>query len=208
MQQNRRVSGNGELSRNRIFLVYRAALATALFLCLTFLLPFLLQLPAGTPVKADAIVILGGGKGDRVAKALDLYRVGYAKNLVLTGRLSRPKKVSEVHDLRAEFLINRQVPADDISHLSPSENSWEEAQSSLRMMQQRGWERVIVVSDPPHMLRLSYVWGKAFRGSPMHFALVATEPAWWNPLMWWGNKTSSSFVLSEILKLGYYVIAY
>ena len=26
-------------------------------------------------------------------------------------------------------------------------------------------DRVIVVSDPPHMRRLSWVWGKAFEGS-------------------------------------------
>ncbi|WP_158590403.1 YdcF family protein [Noviherbaspirillum cavernae] len=209
MQNSRNNSGNGNPSQTRLFQIVLSSVAIVLFSCFVLVSPYLLQLPASVPAEADAIVILGGGKGDRVAKSLDLYRAGYARNLVLTG--TKPSRVTshqDVPDSRTEFLVNRQVPSEDISYLFPSENSWEEAHSALRMMQQLGWEKVIVVSDPPHMLRLSYVWGKAFRDYPKHFTLVATEPTWWSPLTWWGNRTSFAFVFSEILKLGYYVVAY
>jgi hypothetical protein len=203
------VSGSGKLFQTTIFQIVRSPTTIILFLCFVLLFPFLLQLPASAPSKADAIVILGGGKGDRVKKSLDLYREGYARNIVLTGiKLSHAKSHQGMTDSRAEFLIKHQVRLEEISYLIPSENSWEEAQSTQRMMQQRGWKDVIVVSDPPHMLRLSYSWGKAFRGYPKHFTLVATEPAWWSPLTWWDNKTSAIFVLSEFLKLSYYAVSY
>lgn len=184
-------------------------LAILFFLCISGLSPFILQLPKGCPGKADAIVVLGGGTGDRVARSLDLFNAGYASQLVLTG--NEPSSSSEqnkIHDARADFLVKREVPLEKILYVFPSNNSWLEANATLKLMQQLNWDKVIVVSDPPHMLRLSYAWGKVFQGNEERFVLVATEPEWWTPWAWWSNKTSFVFVLGELLKLGYYVIAY
>ena len=176
------------------------------------MLPFLLPAPAGLPNEADAIVVLGGGSGDRVARSLQLLEAGYAPQLVLTGAtpdgVAGTPGVHEIQDARADFLLRNKVQPDKIHYVFPSSNSWQEAHSTLELMQDMGWSRVIVVSDPPHMLRLAYTWRRAFRSHSQSFILVATEPAWWNPVLWWRNQSSFTFVASEIVKLVYYVVKY
>lgn len=182
------------------------AAAVVLLLALA---PFLLQWPNEKPDKADAIIVLGGGTGDRVAKSLLLYQAGYAKLLVLTGNdQALPEKMHAVSDARADFLRSREVPAERILYVYPSSDSWQEAQSTLGLMQRLNWDNVIVVSDPPHLLRLAYTWKQAFRGQEKSYVLVATEPEWWTPSRWWFDRTSLAFVFSEMAKLGYYVLVH
>lgn len=173
------------------------------------ILPLFLPVPAGLPAEADAIVVLGGGSGDRVARSLELLEAGYAAQLVLTGA-DRPDAggAQDIQDARTDFLLRNDVRPDRIHYVFPSSNSWQEANSTLELMRSRGWRRVIVVSDPPHMLRLSYTWRRAFQSHPQSFILVATEPAWWNPFLWWTNQASFTFVTSELMKLGYYLVKY
>ncbi len=66
----------------------------------------------------------------------------------------------------------------------------------------------MVVSDPPHMLRLRYTWGSVLRGTGLAYTLVATSPPWWPGWRWWRTTESASFVGNEVLKLGYYVVRY
>ena len=75
-------------------------------------------------------------------------------------------------------------------------------------MQAKGWRTVLVVSDPPHLLRLQYAWFSSFLGSGLAYTLIASNPPWWQPWRWWQNPVSVEFVESEVLKLGYYLLHY
>jgi len=75
-------------------------------------------------------------------------------------------------------------------------------------MEAAGLRSVIVVSDPPHMLRLKYTWGSIFRGTNLEYVLVATAPQWWSDSRWWQDERAANFVRSETVKLGYYVAKY
>ena len=173
-------------------------------------LPFALEAPGNAPVLADAIVILGGGTGDRLVKAVELYKAGYAKQFIVTGfgaqEASNEKKLQ---DPRVSELVWRYgVSLERIFCVQGSTNSWLEAQQTLKLMKSHQWQTVIVVSDPPHMLRLSFTWSKLFRAQRESFALVPTQPSWWKPWLWWANFRSFAFVFSEISKLVYYVTVY
>ena len=76
------------------------------------------------------------------------------------------------------------------------------------LLQAFGWKKALVVSDPPHMRRLDWVWGKVFAGSGKSYALVASKPAWWDAERWWASEKSAQFVLTELIKMGYYVWKY
>lgn len=173
------------------------------------LLPFLLQFPADMPRAADAIVVLGGGGVERSSKAFKLYQAGFAKRFILPGAGSEDgSNKFKAPDPRATWLIGKGIPIQDIFILGRSPNSWMEAQRTIELMKQQRWDKVIVVSDPPHMLRLAYSWGKTFLGEQKEYFLVRTEPAWWSPWKWWENKESSNFIFDEVRKLGYYIIKY
>ena len=69
-------------------------------------------------------------------------------------------------------------------------------------------DRVLVVSDPPHMRRLSWVWRKVFEGSGKDFTLVAADSVNWNAEFWWRTSPNAQFVFSEYIKLAYYLYQY
>lgn len=170
-------------------------------------LGLLVSLHSAKPEKADVIVVLGGDDGLRVKKGGDLYKAGYAKRILLTGIDSRYYHPDRPN-WRERRLIERGVPRKNIIVDTWSETSWEEAENTSDLMDKKGWKSALVVSDPPHMLRLNKTWKKVFAGTSKRFRLVATEPAWWHPLFWWRNDISYRFVLSELQKNIYYLLAY
>ncbi|NEX11865.1 MAG: YdcF family protein [Prosthecochloris sp.] len=186
-----------------------ALLATSAFLtAMIFLgLGYIVSWPAASPEKADVIIVLGGDDGLRVSKGAELYHAGFADDLLLTGldsRYYRPGKLN----WRERKLISLGIPGEAIHVDIISTSTWEEAANTLSAMNKNGWQRALVISDPPHMLRLQHTWTNVFTGSSKRFVLIATEPEWWHPLLWWNNETSSRFVLSEIKKNLYYAVMY
>lgn len=170
-------------------------------------LGFLVSLHSGTPEKADVIVVLGGDNGLRLKKGIELYNIGYAKNIVLTGIDSRYYSPNRPN-WRESRLMEAGVPKEAITVDIWSETTWEESENTIDLIKKKGWKSALVVSDPPHMLRLYKTWKKAFTGSSKKFILVATDPEWWNPLVWWHDPYSRRFVLSEVKKNFYYLLAY
>ena len=162
----------------------------------------LLSAPAGEPRTADAVVVLGGdwaasGVTNRYARGRDLVLAGYSRRLILLY-----PGAAEIKDARAK------VPGVVILDSTPEIGSWGEALAVRERMQAKGLRSVMVVSDPPHMLRLRYTWGSVLRGTGMDYSLVATNPPWWPGWRWWRNEEASGFVGNEVLKLGYYVVRY
>ncbi len=165
--------------------------------------------PAAKATKADLIVALGGGGGIRIREVHGLYAKGYAPQFLITGiEFGDPALRPAYLEWRAAFLTTRGVPADAMLFDAPSVNSWEEAINAVVLMQRRVWHSVLVVSDPPHLRRLSWVWGKAFAGSGLEYRLIASSMPGWEPQQWWTSEKSGQFVLMELIKLSYYLIKY
>jgi uncharacterized SAM-binding protein YcdF (DUF218 family) len=179
----------------------------ALLLCLALpevtLLGFfsagaVLAWPAAQPSQADAIVVLGGdGTNGRYARGLELLQAGYSGQLVLI----EPNAADRKHVLA-------KVPGVLIWDDVVPGNSWGEAKVTRARMLANGWRTALVVSDPPHLLRVAYAWSSNFWGSGLSYTLIATHPPWWSAWRWWAHPQSASFVENEVLKLGYYVVRY
>lgn len=159
------------------------------------------------PQQADVIVVLGGDDGLRVRKGAELYKEGYAKHLLLTGIDNRYYRQGHPN-WRERRLVVLGVPKTAINLDTWSETTWEEAENAAETMKRKRWTRAIVVSDPPHMLRLHQTWKRVFKGTDLHFVLVSTSPAWWNPFLWWKNEISYRFVISEVRKNLFYSLLY
>lgn len=183
-----------------------AMIGIVAFLCLPelallgfFTTGALLSAPAGEARSVDAVVVLGGdgGTGGRYARGRDLVLAGYSNRLILLYPTA-----TEIKDALAK------VPSVDIVDSMDGRGSWGEALAVRERMQAEGLHTVMVVSDPPHMLRLRYTWGSILRGTGLDYTLVATTPPWWPGWRWWRNPGASDFVGNEVLKLGYYVVRY
>ena len=166
-----------------------------------------LERPAGEPVAADLLVALGGDVGDRGLSALDLYRQGRAPRILLTAMEGSPPQARGVYlHWREQLLVDEGVPRSALMFDAESKSSWDEAKNTLALMRKHGWRRVMVVSDPYHMRRLDWTWGKVFAGSGLEYRLVASVPAWWKPDRWWLDEASGAAVIMEHIKLAYYLL--
>ena len=166
---------------------------------------YFLEVPSKQPEKADLMVALGGDNGGRIHKVVELYKQGFAPKVLLPGMEGGHAETrSHYLNWRASFLVEQGVPANMLIFDEISASSWEEVVNTLRLMQSRNLKRVLVVSDPPHLRRLDWVWAKVFAGSGKEFRLVASNMDGWDPAHWWRNEASGKFVIEEYIKLGYY----
>jgi uncharacterized SAM-binding protein YcdF (DUF218 family) len=164
---------------------------------------------ASVPDRANVLVALGGDAGFRVRTVARLMHDGYAPIVLVTGLEGAPQDTRRHYlEWRSRVLIEMGVPADRIVFEDTATNSYQEATATLALMRKLGWKTALVVSDPPHLRRLDWIWGRVFAGSGLSYRLVASEPAWWDADHWWRNEHSGQFVLTEVIKLGFYFVKY
>jgi len=181
-----------------------------LFVLSAFNVGHWLSAPGSAPIQGDLIVSLGGSSGpERVGRALELYRKGYAKGILLTGFDQAEERRSNLYRRwEAKFLIDGGVPSEAVLFDDRSRNSYEEAHNTAQLMQSRRWKTALVISDPPHLRRLAMVWGPACSQSGLEYHLISTDPTTWNPSQWWKERHWAKFVGTELLKLAYYTVVY
>lgn len=167
-----------------------------------------LEAPAQAPVKADLIFALGGDNGARADRVLELYRKGFAPKILLGVEGAHSKTRATYLGWRARYLIDAGIPESALLQDTSSANSYDEATRTLRLMQAMKLNRVLVVSDPPHMRRLAWVWGRVFAGSGKEFVLVASGMEDWDAAHWWRTSPNAQFVFGEYIKLAYYLVQY
>lgn len=164
-----------------------------------------LEAPGQMPTRADAIAVLGGDDdGERAARAAVLFREGVAPVLVMTGLQQGVDAVPAWLNWRADQLAASGVPRSALRFELEARSSYTEAVQLLALMRKEGWHTLVVVSDPPHLRRLSWMYADVFAGSGLRYVLVASQPDWWRPGDWWRDEKSGQFVLQEFIKLGYY----
>ena len=115
----------------------------------------------GDATPADAIVVLGAAQYDgrpspQLAARLDhvvtLYEQGVAPVVVVTGGKQPNDRFTEAES-SAQYLVDRGVPAEAIVMESSGRTTYESMAGTADLLDQRGLDRVVVVTDPYHALR-------------------------------------------------------
>jgi len=150
---------------------------------------------------ADAIVVLGAaqyvGRPSPVLRArldhgIDLWKRGLAAQLIVTGGTGPGDTTSEAAVGR-RYAIKQGVPASAILLEARGRTTSESMRGVAALMRGRKQRRVILVSDPFHMLRLGLV--------ARRFGLTGyTSPTRTSPIS--ANRASVwSYVLAESVKV-------
>jgi uncharacterized SAM-binding protein YcdF (DUF218 family) len=109
----------------------------------------------------DAILVLGAAQWNgvpspvlqaRLDHAVELYRQGYATRIVVTGGVGDGDEFSEA-SVAASYLQQQGVPQQAILLEDQGRSSLESIHGAAALVAHRGLTRVLLVSDPPHMLR-------------------------------------------------------
>jgi uncharacterized SAM-binding protein YcdF (DUF218 family) len=117
------------------------------------------------PSAADAIVVFAGGVGEsgqagggyqeRVKQAIDLYRAGYARYLVLSSGYVYSFREAEV--MRA-LAVDNGVPASSIVLELKAASTLDNVRFVNDILNDHHWTRILLVSSPYHMRRAVMTW--------------------------------------------------
>jgi uncharacterized SAM-binding protein YcdF (DUF218 family) len=136
----------------------------------------------GTPPRpADAVVVFAGGVGEsgragggyqeRVKQAVDLYSAGLAPRLVLSSGYVFAFQEADIMKSLAEA---NGVPADAILLEKQAANTYEHVAFVDRILEQQGWDTILLVSSPYHMRRALLTWKRV---SPETTVIPAPVPS-------------------------------
>lgn len=128
-------------------------------------------------MKADVIVVLGAAVWPdeqpspsllrRVNKSVDLYKSGYADNIIMSGGMGRYPPAEAV--IMKKIALQNGIPSDRIITEDQSTSTYQSAVNCLSMMNENKWEDLIVVSDSYHLTRSVFLFralGKSTQGMP------------------------------------------
>lgn len=110
----------------------------------------------------DAIVVLGAAQYDgrpspvlqaRLDHALELYREGVARKIVLTGGKQAGDRFTEAFT-GFTYLRKAGVPDSDLVVITDGANTWESLAAAARQLKSCDQRDVVMVSDPYHNQRL------------------------------------------------------
>ena len=153
----------------------------------------LLLVDAG-PVKADVIVVLGGGPTVRPERAAVLYRAGESLKILVCG---------SGDDLANQRMLESNgVPASVIWRESKSHTTFENAKFSIPLLRQMGAKRVIIVTSWYHSRRALATFKHlapdiTFYSRPSYYAYARSE---------WSSTGLKGYIKMEYLKItGYWL---
>lgn len=155
--------------RKLLWLLNAAALTGMATIAYTPLMPHLMRglQRSDPPGRAPAVVVLSNilfqdgtlsaEFQDRVLHGLEILQQGEAETLVLTQAADSAQRSdvlvrAEMHSLRMEF------PIDEVG---PVSNTHDEAVAVAALAKRRGWDHLILVTQPWHMRRAAATFEKA-----------------------------------------------
>jgi len=178
--------------------IFKLSIGLTVLLCLATLAAWLfpnqvLTVDSGA-VKADVIVVLGGGWVERSKRAAELFQENAAPRILVTGSGDCEKNL--------KLLIEAGVPARLIETECESRTTHENAQNTIKLLRQQQIRRVILVTTWYHSRRARACFRHLapdieFYCRPSYYGYARAE---------WPRRGITRFVRAEYPKLlGYWV---
>lgn len=156
---------------------------------------------------ADAIVVLAGNAPTRLEHAIELYEQGLAPLIVVSDERVRTHGTDTTwYALYRAGLSAPQLPETALVVLTdpPPESTLDEARRVSRLLSARGARSAILVTDPFHSRRASWLFGAQFRRLGLSLRSSPSEGAV-DLSAWLQEPRAGRTVLQEYAKLLWYV---
>lgn len=153
---------------------------------------------------ADAIVAISGDDGARLDTAIALYNEGWAKNLIFAGAASDPKSPSNALVMQ-DIAVKNGVPASAIEIEEVSKNTQENADFTAKIIKEKGYGRIILVTSPYHQRRASIEFNRALSGQVEIINYSAVDASW-RRSRWWITPRGWYLTVSETPKVMYSLV--
>lgn len=147
------------------------------------------------PKHADVIIVLSGGRG-RVEKAAELYKDGYAPYLLFS---NSNESTSASGDM-VQTTLALGIPQEVIFTESVALSTYENAEFTLPIMKEHGFESAIVVSSDFHMRRVKILFDRVYKKSNIELTYVGSDSGY-NAKRWWSDGKIRETTFSEYVKM-------
>lgn len=192
-QQHRKQPGSG-CSYLALTLVGVVVIPMLLYLILAAVGAFLIV--ADPLDRVDAVVVLSGGEGERLALALEMHQSGFAPNLVITDtdRAANARLRSEA--------IEGGFPRSSVYITDlPVESTYDEALAVRDLALIEGWDALMIVTDPYHSFRTRTIFRRELLSNGINVLVRPIEGHWFQAPTWFFRTEGWRVVLLEFAKL-------
>jgi uncharacterized SAM-binding protein YcdF (DUF218 family) len=160
-----------------------------------------IELPTAQP---DIMVVLAGGKGNRVDYAASLYKKGAASRVVMSG--GGVYYGTYKTQVMANYAVKKGIPVEVISQERMSLSTYEDAINTAEMLKGNNFS-ILLITDRYHTRRSYRVFKKAFRGRNITLNVMGA-PDGIDYDQWWHHHEMMQDVLTEWAKTVVYWIKY
>jgi uncharacterized SAM-binding protein YcdF (DUF218 family) len=163
------------------------------------------------PVKADAIVLLGGGIDLRPYGAADLYQQGLAQRILIMNSELKATDRDELTipwcEMAQRVLRRHGVPASAIEVAGTNLTSTYEEACTVRDWCQRSQARVLLIPNGPfNTRRAKWLFQKVLRPSGVEVRVLAMPSDHFSD--WWRHEDSLIDFNNELVKFALYLWRY
>ncbi|MDT3428872.1 uncharacterized SAM-binding protein YcdF (DUF218 family) [Paenibacillus forsythiae] len=148
-----------------------------------------------SPQEVDVIIVLSGEDG-RVEKAVELYRDGYAPNIILSNATESAGELGNM--LQAALALG--VDREDIITENSARSTYQNAENTLPIMKNRGFVSAIIVSSDYHMRRVRFNFGRCYKGSGIKLIYIGASSKY-RANRWWADHYSIETTFNEYVKV-------
>lgn len=146
--------------------------------------------------RVDAVVVLSGGDGNRLALAIEMHTNGIAPNLVITDTTSGNNNRLVREAVRGGFQ-RESVFVTDLQ----VDSTYEEALAVRDLALNRKWGKLMVVTDPYHTFRTRLIFNRELRNTGLDVLVRPVSGHWFTSRTWFTQAEGWQIVALEIGKL-------
>ena len=154
---------------------------------------------------SDVIVVISGGETEeRVKEGVELYKNGWAPQLVMSGA-ARDEGIANAVSMK-QIAVSQGVPTGNILIETQATDTIENAIKVKEIIKQEEISRIILVTSPYHQRRASLVFNKVFSDLSVEIINHSAQDSTWRKNGWWQQSWSRYLTLSELQKIIYLLL--
>jgi uncharacterized SAM-binding protein YcdF (DUF218 family) len=157
---------------------------------------------------SDLIVVLGGGRRERLDHGVMLLRSGVAPRLLLTSSLASEALARYGSANSYEEALRLGVPSGSVAWLPWPRNTFEEAHAVRQFTLEHGYGAITVVTEAYHSRRALSAFRRVLASSNVTVTAVCPPASQERLTRWWERRKDTEAVVSELLSLAYYRLRY
>ncbi len=159
---------------------------------------------------ADAIIVISGGRGERVEHASHLFQQGFADTLIVSGCPGQDKSIVQANYMK-EKAMELGVPGDKIVLDVLARHglgTGEQAKTIRKIIERNKFKRVILVTTDFHTSRANMIFKRALKGLDTQLLVAHPDQGILQSKGWWYKPSSLKIVIMEVIKYIWYWISY